>query len=70
MQLRNRLKKMEKQLITSGEVCACPDSPKFEFIDRRGETDTITNVVGASCEKCGKPLLIIHITSPEMRGEI
>ncbi len=56
MQLKNRLKKMEKQLITSSEFCACPDTPKFEFIERRGETDTVTNAVGASCGKCGKPV--------------
>jgi ssDNA-binding Zn-finger/Zn-ribbon topoisomerase 1 len=56
MHLKNRLKKMEKQLITSGEICACLDTPKLEFIERRGETDTITNAVGASCEKCGKPI--------------
>ncbi len=56
MQLKNRLKKMEKQLITSGEVCACPDTPKFELIERRGETDTVTNAVADSCEKCGKPI--------------
>ncbi len=69
MQLKNRLKKMEKLLITSGKFCACPDTPKFEFIERHGETDTITNAVGAFCEKCGKPIekqtIIIDFVKPK-----
>jgi ssDNA-binding Zn-finger/Zn-ribbon topoisomerase 1 len=57
MQLKNRLKKMEKQLNVS-EFCGCPDTPKLEFIERRGgETDTvITSSVADSCEQCRKPI--------------
>jgi ssDNA-binding Zn-finger/Zn-ribbon topoisomerase 1 len=48
---------MEQQLnIGGGEFCACTDTPKTEFILRRGETDTVTNAVADTCEKCGKPI--------------
>ncbi len=47
---------MEKQLNVS-VFCACPDTPKFEFIERRdGETDTVTTSIADSCEQCGKPI--------------
>lgn len=62
MNIKNRLKKMESQVIKEdSEFCGCkrennvrlPGDPPFP------ETR----------EFCGKPLLIIHVTSPEMRGE-
>ncbi len=56
MQLKNRLKKMEKQLITSGEFCACPDTQKHEIVIRRGEVNTIEKPIADSCGKCGKPI--------------
>ncbi len=61
MQLKNRLATLEKQLIgNDSEFCACPNTPKIEFIERRGETDTIintiTNAVADSCGTCGKPI--------------
>jgi hypothetical protein len=52
---KNRLQKLET-LASDSTVCSCLDTPKFEFIERHGETDTITNAVADSCEKCGKPV--------------
>jgi hypothetical protein len=63
MNIKKRLKKMENQIIEEdSEYCGCkkqrnvrePGDPPFPEI----------------CEFCGKPLLIIYVTSPEMRGEI
>jgi hypothetical protein len=63
MKITNRLKLLENQIIEEdSEFCACykqrnvrvPGEPPFP----------------ETCEFCGKPLLIINITSRTMRGEI
>jgi hypothetical protein len=63
MQITNRLQRLESQITKEdSEFCACykqrnvrvPGEPPFP----------------ETCEFCGKPLLIIHVTSSEMRGEI
>jgi formate-dependent phosphoribosylglycinamide formyltransferase (GAR transformylase) len=47
---------LEKQLNVS-EFCGCPDTPKFEFIERReGEADTVVTSVADSCEQCCQPI--------------
>ena len=57
MQIKNRLKKMEKQIIGSGsEFCACRETPKHEFIRYEDGIETITNPVAESCDNCGKPI--------------
>jgi hypothetical protein len=62
MNILNRLKKLQNQIIEEdSEFCACykqrnirvPGEPPFP----------------ETCEFCGKPLLIVHVTSSEMRGE-
>jgi ssDNA-binding Zn-finger/Zn-ribbon topoisomerase 1 len=56
MRLKNRLKKIEKQLNVSA-FCGCPDTPKLEFIERRdGEADTVITSVADSCEQCRQPI--------------
>ncbi|CAN5363118.1 hypothetical protein BH10ACI1_BH10ACI1_19350 [soil metagenome] len=64
MQLKNRLRKLEKQIdvsATNSDFCGC-------------ERQTIVRLPGdppipETCESCGKPLFIIYITSAEMREE-
>jgi hypothetical protein len=63
MQITNRLKLLENQIIKKedSEFCACY---KQRNVRVPGEPP-----LPETCEFCGKPLLIIHVTSSEMRGE-
>ncbi len=63
MNIRNRLKKMEIQITKEdSEFCGCDEQRSLRL---PGEPP-----LPEICEFCGKPLFIIHVTSPEMRGEI
>ncbi len=62
MSIQNRLKKMESQIIEEdSEFCVCDE--------QRSHCEPGEPPLPEICEFCGKPLLIIHVTSPEMRGE-
>jgi hypothetical protein len=62
MNIQNRLKKMESQIIEEdSEFCACY---KQRNVREPGEPP-----FPETCELCGKPLLIVVVTSREMRGE-
>ncbi len=62
MNILNRLKKMESQIIEEdSEFCACY---KQRNVREPGEPP-----FPETCELCGKPLLIVVVTSREMRGE-
>jgi hypothetical protein len=63
MNIKNRLKKMESQIIKEdSNFCGCDE--------QRNHCEPGEPPLPEICEFCGKPLLIIHVTSPEMRGEI
>lgn len=63
MNIKNRLKKMEIQIIKEdSEFCGCDEQRSYR---EPGEPP-----LPETCEFCGKPLFIIHVTSPTMRGEI
>ncbi len=64
MQLKNRLTKMEKQIGFSepgAEFCGCEKQSNVILPGDAPFPET--------CELCGKPLLIVVVTSREMRGE-
>jgi hypothetical protein len=62
MNIQNRLKKMESQIIEEdSEFCACY---KQRNVREPGDAP-----FPETCELCGKPLLIVVVTSREMRGE-
>ncbi len=60
MNLRNRLTKMENQIIgNDSELCVCPDILEWKFIDHHsdeGEGNSIEIPVAHICNKCGKPV--------------
>jgi len=56
MQLKNRLKKMEKQLNVGGEFCECRTTQKTESIHRKDGFDTVQNIFSEFCEECSKPI--------------
>ncbi len=58
MNIKNRLNKLHSQIIgNDSDFCGCPDTPKLEFIERRGgETDTVITSVADSCEQCRQPI--------------
>ncbi len=63
MNIQNRLKKMESQIIKEdSNFCGCDE--------QRSHREPGEPPLPEICEFCGKPLLIIHVKSPEMRGEI
>jgi len=63
MNILNRLKKMESQIIKEdSEFCACDE--------QRSHREPGEPPLPEICEFCSKPLFIIQVTSPEMRGEI
>ena len=63
MNIQTRLKLLESQIIKEdSEFCGCDEQRSHRA---PGEPP-----LPEICEFCGKPLLIIHVTSPEMRGEI
>ncbi len=63
MSIKNRLKKMESQIIKEdSEFCGCDG--------QRSHREPGEPPLPEICEFCGKPLFIIHVTSREMRGEI
>ncbi len=47
---------MEKQITTSGEFCACPDTRKHEYITRMNGVETNKNPVPDFCGSCQKPI--------------
>jgi hypothetical protein len=64
MNLQSRLKKVEKQIGFSendAEFCGCK---KQRNVREPGDAP-----FPETCELCGKPLLIVVVTSREMRGE-
>ncbi len=64
MNIQSRLKKMERQIGFSendAEFCGCEKQSNVILPGDAPFRET--------CEFCGKPLFIIHITSAEMRGE-
>ncbi len=64
MNIQSRLKKMEKQIDVSAEhseFCGCERQRNVIVPGDAPFPET--------CEFCGKPLLILHVTSAEMRGE-
>ncbi len=64
MNIQGRLKKMEKQIDVSAEhseYCGCK---KQRTVREPGDPP-----FPETCELCGKPLLIFHVTSTEMRRE-
>ncbi len=54
MNILSRLEKMKKQLNVGGEFCECPDTPKYEYIDRSDSDEAIEIPVAHLCYKCGK----------------
>ncbi len=63
MSIINRLKKMESQIIKEdSNFCGCDEQRSLR---EPGEPP-----LPEICEFCGKPLFIIHVTSPEIRGDI
>jgi hypothetical protein len=63
MNILQRIKKLQNQTTaTDSEFCTCE---KQRTVRLPGEPP-----FPETCKRCGKPLLIIHVTSPEMRGEI
>jgi rRNA maturation endonuclease Nob1 len=63
MNIQNRLKLLENQIIEEdSEYCGCK---KQRNVRKPGDAP-----FPEICEFCGKPLLIIHVASREMRGEI
>ncbi len=70
MNIKNRLKKLQNQIIgNDSDLCVCPDAKRFEFIERRNETDTLINAGSSFCEKCGKPIekqtIVINFVKPK-----
>jgi hypothetical protein len=67
MQIINRLNKLET-LERDSTVCACPETPKFEFITQK-EGESIEIPVDHLCGNCGKPVggtvIIIQSVKPE-----
>jgi hypothetical protein len=62
MNILNRLKKLQNQIIKEdSEFCVCDE--------QRSHREPGEPPLPETCEFCGKPLLIIHVTSSEMRGE-
>jgi hypothetical protein len=54
---------MESQIIKEdSNFCGCDE--------QRSHREPGEPPLPEICEFCGKPLLIIHVKSPEMRGEI
>jgi hypothetical protein len=63
MNIQNRLKRIENQITTEvSEFCGCDE--------QRSHREPGEPPLPEICEFCGKPLFIIHVTSPKMRGEI
>ncbi len=70
MNIKNRLKLLQSRIIKEdSEYCACPDAKRFEFLERRDETDTLINAASGFCEKCGKPIekqtIVINFVKPK-----
>ncbi len=64
MNIQSRLKKVEKQIGFSepgAEFCGCEKQSNVILPGDAPFPET--------CELCGKPLLIVVVTSREMRGE-
>ena len=62
MNIQNRLKLLEIQIIKEdSEFCDCDE--------QRSHREPGEPPLPEICEFCGKPLFIVVITSPEMRGE-
>jgi hypothetical protein len=62
MNIQSRLKKLQNQIIgNDSEFCDCE---KQRNVREPGEPP-----FPETCELCGKPLLIVIVTSREMRGE-
>ncbi|MCA1622734.1 MAG: hypothetical protein LC768_10670 [Acidobacteria bacterium] len=47
---------MDKQLDIRREFYECPETPKFEYIDRLYDDSEIEIAVDDLCNKCGKPV--------------
>ncbi len=69
MHLKNRLKKMEKQLNIGFQFCECRETSKYEIIHRQNGIDTIQNAVSEFCEQCCKPIekqiIIVDFVRPK-----
>ncbi len=62
MNIEHRLKLLENRIIKEdSDFCDCDE--------QRSHREPGEAPLPEICEFCGKPLLIIHVTSAEMRGE-